>query len=140
MNAVNEAIFALGEKYKGKYGRTMRNYGVSLHAFVNWYLQKYQEGNTPGCTALQFYLYEKTDLPRVLWPTDAFDAILNEIFPQGNGRHAPLKNLSTWVEECIFFHTQLLSLKDERLARLEYMEKLLKREDRILVCPCYGCE
>ena len=139
MNAVNEAIFAIGEKYLGKDGRTMRNYGVSLKTFVNWYLQEYQEGNMPGCSALQSYMYEKTDLPKVLWPTDAFDAILNELFPQKSGKH-PKATLREWMKECLFFHTKILRPKDERLARLEYMEKLLKREDRILVCPCYWCE
>ena len=62
MNAVKEnsyaeaPIFALGGEYLGKYGQRMRNFGVSLHGFVNWYLQEYPECTRQGCGAFYFYV------------------------------------------------------------------------------------
>ena len=127
MSYAEGPIFALGEKYLGKYRRTMRNYGVSLHAFVGWYLQRYPECNEYGCEAFKEYLKCLRELEWHSYPSnEAFNCLLQELFPQINGRSKI--HLWQWAGN--------YSREEEDLRR-EYMEKLLAREDRILVCPVY---
>ena len=133
MNAVKEnsyaeaPIFALGGEYLGKYGQRMRNFGVSLHGFVNWYLQEYPECTQYGCSA--FYTYVNSRHTFHYPHYSCWESILKELFPQPNGRgRISLKN---WIGVNISSDS-----RDEAKCRRAYMERILARPDRILVCPC----
>ena len=101
-------------------------YGVSIHAFVNWYVSNYNRFLEPGCIALRTYLHER--IPGFL-DTEAWDAILQEFFPQKEGKRKV--TLRGWLG--------VKGRDDNKIqaARQKYMQKLLAREDRVLVCFVY---
>ena len=124
-NSYAEApIFAIGGEYLGKDGERMQNYGVSLNGFVNWYLREYPECTGYGCSAFYTYVHssEYGSAPHY----SCCKTVLQELFPQPDGQ--PRLYLEDWMGYIG---------GEENKARRKYMERILARPDRILVCPCF---
>ena len=124
---VNEEVFPLGGEYTNKNGERMQNYGVSLHGFVRWYLREYPECTECGCGA--FYSYVNSNEYAYYPHYSCWETILQELFPQEDGE------ARTFLEEWMGVKVRSDSIAMAK-ARRKYMERILAREDRILVCPC----
>ena len=125
---MKEAVFPISVEYVNNSNRATRNYGVSLHGFAKGYLKKYPDCSRAICGELNRFLSDAIGVEAV---TFAFDAILQEFFPQKTGK--PVGELSSWIGE------PWLDFDDYRVryTREQCLKKILAREDRVLVCPVY---
>ena len=120
-SVLENAVFPMGPEYVGKSGWAFRNYGISVKAFLEWYMNNCPSFEWPVCLALDKYLGIATNGVAI---TNSWRPIMQELFSvQRPERTLSLRGWSGRDNE------------DE--VRKEYVEKLLKREDRILVCAVW---
>ena len=135
MSYAEGPIFPVSAEYMEECGYyRARNYGVRLHEFATWYLEMYPEGREYGCKSFQDYVcmcIERIEGRWVHVSPEAWERILHEMFPQPYSSRREPVFLEDWLG---FERVCSPPAKEVQKERLNYMQKLLKRPNRVLVC------